>query len=1784
MTARAALERLRTRLLDLSGNNPLLNFKLTSARSLRFVDEVPSQVFARLTDDRPMVIAPLPGAPKEAPTSAVQSSPLQPTLPLSPPNYRPHGSTTTLDEGTHADPGIDDEETASTARRRAERSQAADVEARGQRRARELGLTGCYELPAADAGDEPHHTDNKLQTLLDAKALETRLRGIQKLAATHIEERGANILHLVFGFLEWKETGVAGARARFAPLILLPVELVRGQLDPRSGTYQYGLKSSGEDWSVNITLQEKLRRDFRIELPNTDESETLEAYFQRVAIVIKNAPIGWAVHRQITLGLLSFGKLMMWLDLMPEKWGELRGPMANAHSLRFLGYSSDETDVGVPETRTTSYAIDDLTHGPSGAPILVTDADTSQHSVLIDVAKGDSIVVQGPPGTGKSQTITNLIGAALASGKRVLFVAEKKAALDVVERRLADAGLGDFALALHSHKSDKRAVIKKLGSRLEQNYAAAYGRPSGPADGSTQPPDGFEAVRATLRNHAQILNAPFGAICASPFDLVWRVRANLAELPVGCHTAVRRLRFPASMKKSSGEIADDLQTLDAYVGSAARLKELGFSRADHPWRGIRPTSFAPTFLDELVKRARTWLDEVEKVCTHSAQLVALAEREGALLSAARTAQKTLLDITQLAQAALDCPVLPPTVPPSLPSKIVALPNYAEVVPAALKAVDASKVAWSKVTVPDGAADAFQPAKLPALRRVLDMASSRIDARTSISEVAALRNRVLAFLESLKYLAATAEALSETMAISSPTTPQGALLYIQAAQDLSALTETFGDLRHDGLDTAGAASALSRLASEADALHVTDATLRLRFGEAFRPPLSALRAHSNALTTAPRLLPGLISGAFRNATRAYRAMSGGKLATRAQMIAEVGALVTHLDALESWSTRPELLRLAGPHAAGHKSPLTALAEFAAWRSRMSARAEVDSDARGVLEGLWVAPSSLIRRIAHRITSGAESTANHVSQLHATLDTAVRFTSASRAVLESAVSNADLKNALGRSISDVTQAANSVAQWSGALLELASKAGFDASKSLSELRGLVDRVELAAETDRGVLRQYEVLQALDVIEHQTPLEAIKQKPLDTSAVVAGIGFINAVRKSELPKELSNWLISDSSPERIAAVRKLGSGLRRATTAADRASASFAEAAVLEADWLDDGGIGDVNEAPLSLVRARLSRSLSHVETLHAWAQFASTETSVASRNLQALVELYQNRTLEAEQIHPAYLTILYESLLAEALDARPSLAKFNGAEHEAARARFAQLDTAWARSHQRTIGDRVRSARVPVGVTKGKVAELTDAGLISNEARKQKRHVPIRELFRRAGGAITVLTPCLMMSPQTVAQFLAPGAFEFDIVIMDEASQLRPEDALGAIVRGRQLVIVGDPQQLGPSSFFDTALQDVDELAALPTVNVDADDIPPKLRGQSPITVTEQQESILSAAASLYPMRVLRWHYRSQHPSLIEFSNRFFYERRLFVFPSARATDPGLGVVLHRLETATYTAGTNNTEALAVTAAVRRHAAESPARSLIVVAMNADQASMIDGLVLQAEKTDAPLAAFKARHDESLEPFAIKSLENVQGDERDVVMISLTYGPDASGRLSQQFGPINKDGGDRRLNVLFSRAKQQLHLFASFGPEMLRVESTSPRGLQVLHEYLKYAEGGTWGMEQLSSREPDSPFEVAMSTALARHGLDVVPQVGVAGYFIDMAIRHPDFPGRFILGIECDGETYHRSASARERDRLRDEHLARLGWTLHRVWSTDFYSDPEGQVQRIVERVRRMRAGP
>lgn len=621
---------------------------------------------------------------------------------------------------------------------------------------------------------------------------------------------------------------------------------------------------------------------------------------------------------------------------------------------------------------------------------------------------------------------------------------------------------------------------------------------------------------------------------------------------------------------------------------------------------------------------------------------------------------------------------------------------------------------------------------------------------------------------------------------------------------------------------------------------------------------------------------------------------------------------------------------------------------------------------------------------------------------------------------------------------------------------------------------------------------------------------------------------------------------------AISQLLRRLREAMTVIREQLAQIAK--VLDLQRAEAFGHDDWAGTTIPSIRTRLHAWRSAPDELSRWIAYFVRFEELKADGLGGFLEEFV-----AGRVAPGRAVALFRQAYCEALvrhvwESRPELTRFDGRSHESLVEEFRTLDR-----------DRIALARREVAAAHfagmPHESERGEMAIVRNEIGKKRRHMPIRKLLKEVGNAVQAIKPVFMMSPISIAQYLSPGSLEFDLMVMDEASQVSAEDALGAVARAKQLVVVGDSKQLPPSRFFSKAMEDES--------NSEDDES----------FVVGDIESVLGLClARGLPQRMLRRHYRSRHHSLIAVSNREFYDQKLCVIPSPSTAAAGHGLQFRFVAAGVFDRGgtaTNTIEAKAVAEAILDHARNHPTRSLGVGTFSvAQRDAILDELEWRRKQSPATESFFAPSN---AEPFFVKNLENIQGEERDAIFISIGYAKDASGYMAMAFGPLSAEGGERRLNVLISRAKELCVVFSSIRSEDIDLARAKTLGPRALKSFLRFAATGEMDTPVATGRDFDSDFERQVAAALRQHGHVVDCQVGTAGFVIDLAVVDPDQPGRYLLGIECDGATYHSSRWARDRDRLREQVLCDRGWRIHRIWSTDWFHRRDEQLRKTLEAI-------
>lgn len=1662
VTKKAVVD-LRKRLLDLSNRNRLLNYRhRDTARQVRLIDTSLTSINSAISTGNYLRFV---GLPKD---DDDDDEVLEEAL----------AKARLIDDEflaaiANADPDDDAAVNAADKRLEAKVREQMGLEGIGEKRsaaqvAQSLGMSTDFDLPVDS------HENANLQTLLFEDALERKVSSIRDEALSSLQERGVNTLYCALGFLEWFESDDS-KKVIHSPLILLPIEIDR---KVEHGRYVFSAKGIGEDPEANVTLSERLYADFHLSIPNLDPEASVTDYLRLVEMAIASQG-RWKIRTFATVGLFDFTRLAMYKDLDPQRRPDAAALETHPVVLDLLGGVAETS----PGSSSDSWS-DDVHH--STAPVLITDADSSQFAAILEALGGRSFVIEGPPGTGKSQTITNLIAACLAAGKRVLFVADKLAALQVVKNRLDAAGLGDFCLELHSTKARKSDVYASLQKRL-------YSSVQSPVYKHAEILSEIAQHKEIIANYCESLHTVVGSLGNSAFDLIWRGQ----RLGMKLGDATQKLQvvnITAPMSVRRRDLAD-AKSLLANVAERERSYAMLYGSVElHPLAAITATSLDQSRIAEL--------KEILATIVHLAALI--PRRLGDLGIGVGDEPLTFglfSDVVNCIYAA---------------RKLEALPNHVDVQFAAHAEdremlLDVGKHLYADVLTrenyprelylrvvanPERFGSLLQRLEDTGLTKLADIQTAIEDANESLRRLRSARDCIDALNRVLPWDLSTSRPAIDTLV--------GVVSAVGRA-DRRVLQNHEGTLVRTA-PAAVIADAEARAAEVRDALE----RQRMRFDLSLIEDTATLRRLAATLREAG-FFTALVSSAVRDAKRHYRRLSlKYERANRNTIASQYVELAGAVEAAKQFENDGRLRDILGTAFCGLATDFEFLQSVAAVaadiREQLALHGEPGIELERRMVSLGVGDFTALHAIAStgafealRDFCSTVSTSTALSDKISSIEANIRDLETTAALWNEFMPPPDLP--LRRLLNLADQVASSTEHKTRLAASLEASEFFTDPESADEITS-----KLLA------LRYFELLADGNLTGLLLELDPI------------------VIVSSEQSQELSSLY-------------------EALTSALDRLSA----ATVMDVEAFTRGPI---NEALVLAMRDSAESMLQHLTDIPDWLQYRRALKSVREQGLDDILEVCSDTGADPGD---AFEYALVRRILLQTFDESNHLADVVGSDLAEARTGFQSADRRLLRANQIRLRNDLVRRHVDPGNRTGNRGSWSGMALIENEARKSRKHISIRELVKRSGEALQQLKPCFMMSPLSVAQYIDPQAAQFDLLIVDEASQMRPEDALGAVSRAGQFVVVGDPKQLPPTTFFDRVEQN-DEVP-------DEDAI--------------ETESILDLAMQQYgkPRRLI-WHYRSRHDSLIAFSNKHFYDDELQVFPSPdQSGDLG---VRSQYAGDRYHGSVNPGEAVRVAERALEIMKNEPKYSLGIVAINQPQRDLIRLEIERRLVIDTAGQRYVDQWEDRLEPFIIKNLESIQGDERDVMLISTVYGRDAAGNVFQRFGPINSRTGWRRLNVLFTRAKSRVEVITSLRASDIIVDERTSRGARALRDYLEYASSGRLESGVLTGRPPDSDFEIAVSELLKMRGYECVPEVGVAGFFVDIGVLDPENSSRFILGIECDGSTYHSSKAARDRDRLKDEVLARLGWRLHRIWSTDWFSDSAREIDRAIAAIESERA--
>lgn len=1464
--------------------------------------------------------------------------------------------------------------------------------------------------------------------------MESRLTDLYRSSRAALQEGGSNTLFLALGFLSWNRDDTDNKRFR-APLILVPVSLERK--NARSG---FSVLLHDDEPRFNPTLVEMLRQDFDLSLnvvegalPKDDSGLNVAAIWNTVSDAVKDVK-GWEVVDDVILSTFSFAKYLMWKDLV-ERTDQLKRNPVVKHLIE-TPREVYPSSIEFPEERDLDREL------PPQNMFCPLPADSSQLAAVAAASKGKDFVLIGPPGTGKSQTIANLIAQCLAEHKRVLFVSEKMAALDVVYRRLRDVGLGQFCLELHSSKARKFEVLEQL-------------RKSWDAANAVEPDDWIEEaerlgrVRTQLNRYVERLHARHSN-GMSAYEAIGVVVAG-RELPL------IELSWPGAEshdRTTLNKLREAADLLDVNV-TAVGERNLTTSPLAH----VIQSDWSPGWQSTLLSKAAAVQPVVERYNGVAADFI----------------------------------------------RALGLPDVT------LDAKARSALALLAKTLPDAAGRDWQFVLRPDAKQIFDGLHRSVDLVRQHTEVHAALPAPLDSqrLENINLAIAALTRHRELMAQLAEPWPAAVVDKLQHGIEL-----------------------ISSIAEETRKLSVPyKSKLTTAFIEQLKVDLDEVEASVWPMSWMKR------KALIKKMKEAADGPGEPNVENDVQRLVKIDGLRSQVIAITDLKHRT-----GGVWSSLETDVDVARASISFQKALAAARARLEWEdigleaiAQGVCGDIARSDLARMRELRQldtelvRLESVAADMAGVWSGHQTDLTAAMSF-----AVFQS-----------------VLRDAKSGSKWtdSGLSAVEAGRCGEHPARTLSsmrqlvhlehELHGFADLAEKTSNLWSGLRTKSEDVAAVQAFFTSllTALAPLSETSEGAAAVRERIGRLLGT---------GNMMLAEGGPVAAAGGRYV-----EAKASLDAVLSDFAIASGLPGD---DSGF---HEMPPAEIVEKASLVIRSQGRLNAWCAWRKARGHAISLGLASLVAAVEHGAVAGGSIREMFDVAYARWWLNAVVDADDVLRSFVSAEHEKRIRDFRELDERFTKLTQSWVRARLSSG-LP---SQQSVSRDSEWGVLRYEMNKKNKHLPLRELMSQAPSAVLSLAPCLLMSPLSIAQYLPSDAAEFDLVVFDEASQIPVWDAIGAIARGKQVVMVGDPKQLPPTSFFDRAESDSED-----------------------IDVESDLESILDECiAANLPARNLSWHYRSRHESLIAFSNHRYYQGGLVTFPSPVTTDRA--VSFHLISDGLYEKGgarINKPEAKALVAdlvsRLKAPGFRESGLTIGVVTFNSEQQTLILDLLDEERRKDARIEPFFM--DTELEPVFVKNLESVQGDERDIMYFSLTYGPTVGGEVSMNFGPMNKQGGERRLNVAVTRARQELRVFSSLRPEQLDLSRTQATGVRDLKHFMEFAERGARALGEAVAGSLggfDSPFEQAVHAALTAKGWNLHTQVGVSSFRVDLGVVDPDAPGAYLAGVECDGATYHRSATARDRDKLREQVLRGLGWDIVRIWSTDWWIDADGTAEKIHQRL-------
>lgn len=1529
-------------------------------------------------------------------------------------------------------------------------------------------------------------TTNKSET--EKRQILKVLRDKTRLAK---EEQGVHVLYLAMGFLKWKEHKDS-EETLYSPLILVPVSLSIEHI-----TAPYVLSATTEEVVTNPTLAYKLEKEYGYSLPEFVEGkDRILDYLIEVNEMVH--AFGWDVELECSLNIFSYLKMKMYQDLT------INTEVIKEHSI-LKAFGGDASEIKTLTEEFYHYN-HDLNSKPTDT-FQVLDADASQQDAILFSKKGFSFVLQGPPGTGKSQTITNIIAEAMAQKKKVLFVSEKMAALEVVYRRLQEAQLGEFCLPLHSHKANKKEVIEEINKTLQLDRVKLH-------EEVLYQLDVLQEQKKRLNQYAKELHTE----CSPLNQSIYEINGRLAKLYMRPDV---EFELSGVERKTNEELHQYIYALEEYEKA---LDKFSCALEEHPLYGSTVESTSHEFRQEMDQKLEELLPKMRQI----SQVINMVMEEYDIHT-----EYSIEGVHRLIQV-FDLAMQAPNVSKEwlYEEKLEQCIETAKLHHGIQQEYCRLQEALDLVFLVDYENIAVEEA-ITILNESIGLVKERLNPQyfSTNNEIIQSMVEIMEILKQEKRkfqeLHITLDSLQEILGITASTTI-GELNALIKLLELLEYNPKPTALWFDTVKWKSNLYKIREIEQASDELEERKKRLFRRF-DADILLLDAARM-LNRFEDEYGSMYRLLKKEYRKDMETIRSYcyEEGKRFTEDEILDLLEEVVAIQEQEEQLRSRREWLKrflgsyyqegvFSFEHIKGKMMQFGWLLDY--YQGKAIPEKLKECLITGQLDKALIRKSQdIINGVMHQ---------QSIQTLQNLLNFSSSLTQESIAAVEEAI------DSLYESMNTIQQIFSLIRIKEDSKMPYSE--GLSALKKLKRLQQLEDTIE---EQKGNLMRLFPSLyQGFDT-DWEAILKGlvwIDEMHILRNDILISDGFLEACMDQQVlvtikeTKEYLTWLLQD-----------------------------------MEApyEWLKRIYPGkNLEKERFICLETNLEQLIGNSIMIEEWLQYIRAKRNCCSLGLKEFIEEIEQMKLNTTLITDTFLKGFYQGWLDKMLPKFPALFHFQRGVREDTRNDFDKLDVTQFAIAQTRIRERLLEGLPNLDTSFSGEDEVS---ILKRELLKKQKRMSLRQLFSAIPNLMLSLKPCFLMSPLSVSLFLPQELYSFDLVIFDEASQIRTEDAIGAILRGKQLIIAGDSEQLPPTNFF--------------TSGVASD------TGRLGEEIEEKVgfDSILEEAASILPEQTLRWHYRSRHESLIAFSNATIYHHNLITFPSTVEQMEHQGVEYYYVEDGIYDRGgkkDNIEEAKEVARLVMQQVIHMPDRSLGVITFSEAQQVEVERQLLALRMEHKEYEAFFA--EDRPEPFFIKNLENVQGDERDTILFSIGYGKDSNGAFSMNFGPLSRSGGYRRLNVAITRAKYNIKLVGSIQPSDFIITESTSEGVKMLQAYIQYAMNRMSGeLKEYSMIEEgtlSSSFEESIYDYLVSHNYKVATKVGCSGYRMDLAVCHPTLEGRYVLGIECDGATYYAARTVRERERLRHTVLKDMGWTIYRIWSTDWIKNPFIEGQKLLEAV-------